>query len=138
MFSEENAKSFAAVINHLRVLAGNPTDSRSNFTRQAEAWRALQSKPPLPEEVRSQRLLAESAVQDKNLEKALNHYETGIALYPTWPQGYFNAALIASELGYYAEAIEQLQAYLELVPDAPDAQSARDQIVIWRDKDRLR
>jgi len=27
-----------------------------------------------------------------------------------------------------------MQAYLELVPDAPDAQGARDQIVIWKAK----
>jgi hypothetical protein len=25
-----------------------------------------------------------------------------------------------------------MQAYLELVPDAPDAQAARDQIAIWQ------
>ena len=34
----------------------------------------------------------------------------------------------------HAEAIEHMQAYLELVPDAQDAQSARDQIVIWQYK----
>jgi regulator of sirC expression with transglutaminase-like and TPR domain len=42
--------------------------------------------------------------------------------------------LISAELGLYAEAIEHMQAYLELFPDAADAQSARDQIVIWQDK----
>jgi hypothetical protein len=42
--------------------------------------------------------------------------------------------MIAAELGSYAEAVERMQADLELVPDASDAQAARDQIVIWRDK----
>jgi hypothetical protein len=27
-----------------------------------------------------------------------------------------------------------MQDYLELVPDAPDAQAARDKIIIWKDK----
>ena len=110
------------------------TGAPQRFTQQAAAWRALPSKPSIPEEVRQQRLLAENAVQEKKPDEALNHYETGLALYPTWPQGYFNAALIAAELGFYDEAVEQMQAYLELVPDAPDVQSARDQIVIWQYK----
>lgn len=109
-------------------------DVSDPFTLQAATWRALPTKPPIPEEVRAQRLLAENAVKEKQLPKALTHYETGLELYPTWPQGCFNAALIAAELGKYADAVEHMQAYLELVPDAPDGQSARDQIIIWRDK----
>jgi hypothetical protein len=54
--------------------------------------------------------------------------------YPTWPEGNFNAALIAGELGFYADAIEHMQAYLELVPSAADAEAARDKIVIWQVK----
>jgi hypothetical protein len=125
------AQSFAAAVNRLRAFTNS---ANTTFQQQAATWRALPSKPPLPENVRSQRLLAEDALKEKRLQEALNHYETGLDLYPTWPQGYFNAALIAAELHFYAEAIEHMQAYLQLVPDAPDAQSARDQIVIWRDK----
>ena len=79
-------------------------------------------------------MLAEDAVKAKNPEEALAHYELGLEAYPTWPQGYFNAALIAAELGYFQQAVEHMQAYLELLPDAPDAQAARDQIAIWREK----
>ena len=60
------------------------------------------------------------------------YYEKALQSYPTWPQGRFNAALIASELGLYAEAVEHMQSYLELVPDAADSPSARDQILIWQ------
>jgi regulator of sirC expression with transglutaminase-like and TPR domain len=55
-----------------------------------------------------------------------------LALYPTWPEGHFNAALIAAELGNYTDAAEHMQAYLELLPNAPDAQSARDQVDLWQ------
>lgn len=58
----------------------------------------------------------------------------GRDLYLTWPRGCLNAALIAAELGFDTEAIVYMQSYLELVPDAADAQSARDQILIWRHK----
>ena len=45
-----------------------------------------------------------------------------------------NAALLCAELGYYSEALHHMRAYLELVPDAPDAQQARDHMVIWEAK----
>lgn len=91
-------------------------------------------KPSVPEAVREQRLLAENAVKEKKLSEALDYYEAGLALYPTWPQGYFNAALIAAETGAYEEALECMRAYLELLPEAGDAQAARDQMVIGRSK----
>jgi len=128
------AESLASALNHLHALAGDRGAALRDFPQRAATWRALTSKPPIPEEVRVQRLLAEDAVKQNKPEEALNRYETGLELYPTWPQGYFNAALIAAELGFYAEAIEHMQAYLELAPDASDAQSARDQIAIWQFK----
>ena len=127
-------KSFIEAINRLRTIALNNGTVEADFLQQAAKWRALASKPPIPEEVRKQNVLAENAVKEKLLAKAMIHYETGLKLYPTWPQGWFNSALIAAELGAYADATKYMSAYLELVPDAQDAQSARDQIVIWQDK----
>ena len=128
------AESLAAALNQLRAFANDTAAPLRTFKERAEAWRALPSKPPLPEEVWEKRLLAENAVKEKRPFEAMNYYEAGLERYPTWPQGRFNAALIAGELGFYAEAMEHMQAYLELVPDAADAQSTRGQIVIWRNK----
>jgi tetratricopeptide (TPR) repeat protein len=127
-------ESLAAALNHLRAFAGDKGAALRVFPQQAAAWRALTAKPPIPEEVRVQGLLAEDAVNKNKPEEALNRYETGLELYPTWPRGRFNAALIAAELGLYANAVEHMQSYLELVPDAPDAQAARDQIAMWQFK----
>jgi tetratricopeptide (TPR) repeat protein len=129
-----SAERFGMAVNRLRAFAKDTSSPLPTFTQRAAAWRALAVKPPISEQVREQRLLAENAFKEKKLEESLDHYESGLELDPTWPQGYFNAALIAAELGFYPEAVEQMQAYLELVPDAPDAQSARDQIVIWQYK----
>ena len=128
------ARDFAAALNALHTLAVNSQAASVDFHQQAAAWRALNPKPPIPEEVREQRLLAEDAVKNNKPGEALDFFEAGLELYPTWPQGHFNAALIAAELDLYGDAVEHMQAYLELLPDAPDAQSARDQILIWRHK----
>ena len=45
-----------------------------------------------------------------------------------------HGAEIAAELGYYTDAVEHMQNYLELLPNATDAQSARDQIDLWKFK----
>ncbi len=131
---QEPAESVAKAINHLRNMAGEQGLALRNLPQAAAAWRALSPKPELPEEVRAQRLLAETAFKEGKLGKALYHYENGVELYPVWPEGRFNAALMAAELKFYSEAVEHMRAYLELVPDSPDAPSARDQIVIWQDK----
>jgi tetratricopeptide (TPR) repeat protein len=125
---------FASALNSLHAFANShPADTR-DFHQQAASWSALAAKPPLPEEVRLRRLLAEDAVKNKKPVEALNEYEIGLEFYPTWPEGHFNAALIAAELGDLANAVEHMQAYLELVPNAPDAQAARDQLAIWQHK----
>jgi TPR repeat protein len=48
--------------------------------------------------------------------------------------GWFNAALIAAELQDYPTAVDYMNRYLELMPDAPDARNARDQVTIWEEK----
>jgi regulator of sirC expression with transglutaminase-like and TPR domain len=41
-------------------------------------------------------------------------------------------------LGDYTDAVEDMQSYLELVPNAADAQSARDQVDLWQLKAKER
>jgi hypothetical protein len=130
----QRAQSFAAAFNSLRAFARDTNAPLRTFTARAAAWRALATKPPIPDEVRVQRMMAEDAFKANKPDEALHYYEAGVLLYPTWPEGNFNAALIAGDLGYYAAAIEHMQAYLELVPEAADAQAARDKILIWQTK----
>jgi hypothetical protein len=65
---------------------------------------------------------------------AAAEYEAGLEINPLWPEGHFNAALLDAETKNYDDAIWHMRAYLELVPNAPDAQEASDQIVIWQEK----
>ncbi len=104
------------------------------FRAKADAWRAVAEKPKMSDEAYKHKVLAEEAYRDKDLVKALSEYQLGIQAFPTWPEGQFNAALIAAELGYYRIAVQRMKEYLLLAPDAPDAQAAKDKIIIWQDK----
>jgi tetratricopeptide (TPR) repeat protein len=126
------ANNSVAALNRLHVLANDNGAAWNQFRQQAAAWRALPTRPPLPDAVRIQRIAAEDAIKNSHPNAAMDYYEAGLAQYPTWPEGHFNAALIAAELGDYADAAEHMKSYLELLPNAPDAQSVRDQLDLWQ------
>jgi hypothetical protein len=106
----------------------------ADFHKQAAAWRLLTVKPELPDEVKRQRTLAEAYLEDKDIPKAVEHYKAALKAYPTWPQGWFNLAIIDGSLGNYDSAVQEMKFYLELTPDASDAEAAKAKIIIWEDK----
>jgi hypothetical protein len=110
------------------------TAKQETFKAQAEAWRALTEKPKMPDTAYTHKVLAEEAYRNKDLLKAFTQYQAGLAAFPTWPEGQFNAALIAAELQHYRLAVHRMKEYLMLAPDAPDAQAAKDKIIIWQDR----
>lgn len=135
----EKAQAFADAMNRLSYIAGSGAKEQQDaewriFQQKAAAWRALSPRPPLAEGARQQRVLAENSVHEKNLDAAIEHYEDGLDIDPLWPEGHFNAALLYAEQNQYSDAIAHMRAYLELVPNASDAEAARDQILIWQDK----
>jgi hypothetical protein len=138
-FSPDTAQPFVDAMNRLSSFARSGGGAQQetewrNFQQKAIAWRALAAKPPQAEEVRKHRLLAEDALREKQIDAAVEHYETGLDIDPCWPEGHFNAALLYAEQRQYSEAVQHMRAYLELAPDAQDAPQARDQIVIWEAK----
>ncbi len=104
------------------------------FQPKAAAWRSLATKPPLSPEAVRQRILAENAFNEKNFDSVIEHYESAVEAQPTWPEGWFNLAMIYAEQKNYADAADRMKHYLELVPNAPDAKDARTQMIIWEDK----
>jgi tetratricopeptide (TPR) repeat protein len=116
-----------------RPLADDKT-SFAEFQKMAGAWRALPTKPLLPDQAQQYRVLAEDALRNKDLYKTTDYYEQGLAIAPLWPQAHFNLALLYGELEIYGLAVLHMKRYLELEPDAPDAQSTREQMIIWQSK----
>lgn len=131
--TQQDAQTFADALNWLHAYITGEAGWQ-DFQQKAAAWRALPSKPPIPEDVRRHRLLAEHALQEKQFDEAFQEYEAGLELYPVWPEGHYNAALVSAELKGFHIATRHMQAYLELLPDAPDAQAVRDQMIIWEDE----
>lgn len=137
--SAQDANLIAQALNRLSASARGirtPQEEAvwNDFPQKAAAWRALAVKPPENEEVHRHRILAENAISEQDFSSALQHYEAGLAIDPVWPNGHYNAAMMYAQFGLYNEAIQHMQAYLTLVPDASDAQAARDKIYIWEDK----
>jgi tetratricopeptide (TPR) repeat protein len=134
----DDAQLFVEAINILAAHAiQNPAKEQflfEDFREKARSWRDLPTKPELPEEARRHRVLAENALLEKDLDRALAEYEAGLESYPLWPQGQFDAALLCEQKKLYSKAVGYMKRYLELAPDAPDARAARDKIIIWQDK----
>ena len=106
--------------------------SGKQFEPIASQYRASNPKPALSEEIWRFQVMAISAVQEKRFGDAVNDYFHGLKIVPWWPQGHFNAALLLGQLHYYDEAIDHMKKYLMLVPGAPNARAAQDQIYKWQ------
>jgi tetratricopeptide (TPR) repeat protein len=116
------------------VRDGYRNEEDTGFSTAAKAWRENPVKPALSPEADRHRILAENAIKEKNIDSAIEHFESGLELQPMWPAGWFNLAIIYAEQNNFADATDRMKHYLELVPDAPDAKDAREQMIIWEDK----
>ncbi len=101
------------------------------FAAVVADYRAANPKPAISEDVRRYQIMAEADIRAKRNEDAANAYEAALKLAPWWPEGQFDIALVLGASGRYSEAIQHMNKYLALVPDAPDARAARDKIYVW-------
>jgi tetratricopeptide (TPR) repeat protein len=86
----------------------------------------------ITEEQRKYIVQANAFNDQKNYDKALELYESAMEINPfSYPEGYYNMALIAAGSKYFEYAIFNMKKYLILVPDAPDARTAQDKIYEW-------
>lgn len=134
--SEELAQKFADAFNRLVYGAhrGEIEQEEATFSTAAAAWRTMNPKPPLSPEADREWILAENAIKEKSLDSAVDHYEAALEIQPMWPTGWFDLAMIYGEQQDFPDAADAMKHYLELVPDAPDARQAREQMIIWQDK----
>jgi tetratricopeptide (TPR) repeat protein len=135
---KRDAELFASAMNRLVQAAENKEpvvlESSADFKARVESWRQSASKPAQPEAVERAWVLAEAAIREKDFASAAAYYDEGLAKFDMWPEGYYNAAMVFAEIKLYAEATEHMRRYLEMVPDAPDAKAARENMYIWEEK----
>jgi hypothetical protein len=135
-------RRFLSALIYLARSAQEATEAKAaanleEFKPKAAAWRQLAVKPELPEDAHRHQVLAESAFQSKDVGKTILEYAAALHAYPLWPEGHYNLAMLAAEIGGrpgYDIAIVHMKSYLELMPDASDARAAKDNIIVWEDK----
>lgn len=138
-WSKADAESAAKALKLLVLDARRDLDQTlaanfEKFRQSCMSWRALAEKPAIPDEVLRHKALAEDAYREKKFDQAANEYLNALKIYPCWPEGQFNAASILGNTGWYTAAVAHMQYYLELAPDASNAQLVRDKIAAWQGK----
>ena len=105
------------------------------FQALADDFRKVPDKPSITKEQRRLIVQANALNDEKQYFRALEKYKQAIELNPvSYPQAYYNMALIASQIENYLYAIHNIKKYLLLVPDAEDARAAQDKIYEWEIK----
>lgn len=132
MASSNNSQAIANAIVVLKQADASRPARDAAFAKVAAEYRAANPKPEPGEQQRRREVQAETLVANKRFQDAARVYSQALGEAPWWPQGHFNFALVLETVGDYALAIEQMQQYLALVPDAPNARAARDKIYSWQ------
>lgn len=102
------------------------------FKPIAAQYRALQEKPPMPEEQRKYFVQANALTEQKQYEKSIELFIKAIQINnTTFPGAYSNLSLLYAQIHYMDIAIFYMKKYLLLEPEAPDARSMQDKIYEW-------
>lgn len=84
------------------------------------------------EEARRHMMRGEAAVEIartwQDYEIAIQEFKQAAKFAPDWPEIYYNLGVVQQKVKLYGEAIENLNRYLELAPNATDADAVRDLI----------
>lgn len=104
------------------------------FTVAAKAWAGTTPKLEMSDDALTYKMVAEDAFKRKEFAVALEAYGKALERYPMWPEGHYNAALLAAEIEDYEVAAQHMRRYLVLAPDAPDAAAAKGKFLLWQHK----
>ncbi len=107
-------------------------ERRAFFESKAVEYRSLTIKPQVSEEQRKYIVQANALSQEKMYDGAIGLYLKAIDLdLVSYPEAYFNLALLYAQERRFNMAISSMKQYLLLEPEAKDARSAQDKIYEW-------
>jgi hypothetical protein len=135
-WSQADAQQIADALRVLVLDARRDVDQSfatryQDFLQTCQPWLGSKTPAPLPEEARQHQVLAEDAASRDDLDKAMDEYAAAFKIAPCWAQGRYQDAMIEGQTQWYLVAVDDMKKYLQLVPDAPNAQALRDQILVW-------
>jgi formylglycine-generating enzyme required for sulfatase activity len=105
--------------------------TNDTFHEVVVKYLAANPKPDLPEAVHKLKVQAEFLTQEKQIDKAVELYDKALDIAPWWPEGHFKLALLLGENRKYRDATREMERFLRLAPDSPDARDAQDKIYQW-------
>jgi len=102
------------------------------FQAKAAQYRGMKVKPPVSEEQRKYIVQANTLNERKEYAGAIELYSKAMDVDPvSYPEAYFNLALLSAQMQRFRPAIAYMKQYLLLVPEAKDARSGQDKIYEW-------
>jgi tetratricopeptide (TPR) repeat protein len=119
-------------VDALLTLKTAPDTEEADFA--AFSARVKEPRAAMSEEVRLSKALAEDAFKRKDFAAALEAYLDALGKHPLWPEGHYNAALLAAEVEDYELAARHMRRYIALSPDAKDVAAAEEKYLLWRHK----
>ncbi|MHB8148653.1 MAG: tetratricopeptide repeat protein [Desulfobulbia bacterium] len=128
-----DAQRFADDLFFIQQVRQKKHDERlALFQAKAAQYRGMKVKPPVSEEQRRYIVQANALNQRKEYARAIELYNKTIALDPvSYPEAYFNLALLSAQMQRFKTAIAYMKQYLLLAPDAKDARGGQDKIYEW-------
>lgn len=130
---EKTGQPLRALAEYARLIEVS-TPEKAQWSR-SRVSRIISQNPSLVElkdEARKYFLQAEVLFTNNKFEEAIDELEKASHIQPFNPQIYFNKAIIYEKISDYAKAIENMEIYLQLNPNASNAQAIKDQIYKWR------
>ena len=122
------------VLDGRQHIDGMLAERYQKFLGLCGSYLSSKTTAPVPEEARQHQLLAQDALSRNDTDKALDESDKVVDAAPCWAQGRYQAALAEAQVGYYPVAVQNMKKYLQLYPDAPDAQAVRDRILVWNSR----
>ncbi len=104
------------------------------FAASAKRWLATTPRPAMSDEALTYKALAKDASKREDFAAARAAYGKALEYYPMWPNGHYDAAVLAAEAKDYKLAAYHMRRYLVLAPDAKDADAAKEQLLLWQHK----
>jgi hypothetical protein len=131
----ESAGNKAGALEHY----GNAYASIADRDHEGALWkkitslyRSMKPKPAVPDEARRYMVRGQTAVAEArsaaDFEAAAREFEMAARQAPFWPDAYYNLGVLRGKMGLYDDAIKGLEKYLDLSPDADDAEQVKTMV----------
>ena len=115
-----------------KIISESVGSELDRFASVVEKNKGQAAKQPVSEEQRKFIVQANAATQTKEYMQAISYFKQALQINETsFPDAYFNMALIFANIRQFDQAILSMKKYLLIFPDSPDARSAQDKIYEW-------